>query len=180
MTIKILYCIFLGLLIVSFVGWGVSALYPTPRWDLEYPDVEEYRYGPEPSEPTTADLKDLSPVEKQAAVDDYQVKLKQYEAEVKQHKELARAFSEKTERHGRTVSLISLLFAVVTTALGIGLSMKLPVVSEGLVLGGLFTLIYSIGWSFARSPKIAVIPVGVGLVIMIYLGYKRFVRTAVK
>jgi hypothetical protein len=42
----------------------------------------------------------------------------------------------------------------------------------------LFTLIYSIGFSFFRSPKIAVIPVGVGLIVTIALGYKRFVRPA--
>jgi len=72
--------------------------------------------------------------------------------------------------------LYSVFLAVVVVVVSVGLSGRLPVISEGLLLGGLFTLIYSIGFSFMSSPKVAVIPVGVGLILTIALGYKRFAR----
>ena len=87
------------------------------------------------------------------------------------------ALWKKQEQRERNVSLISLLIAVVVVALGAGLSGRLPVIAEGLLLGGLFTLVYSIGWSFMRSPKTAIIPVGIGLIMTIALGCVKFVRT---
>ena len=182
MIIKVLYSLFLGVLVVLFVGWLMAALFPTPQWDSEYPGVERYGWGsPAPDKPTAEELEGLSSAERRAAFRDYEAKRKQHEAEEdaqkKEHQKLEKAFSEKTEKHGREVALLSLLIAVVVVALSVGFSSKLPVISEGLLLGGLFTLIYSIGWSFVRSPKVAVVPVGVGLIVTIALGYKRFVRT---
>jgi hypothetical protein len=182
MVIKVLYSIFLGVLVVLFVGWLMAALFPTPQWDSEYPGVERYGYAsPSPEKPTADELEGLSVAERKAKFRDYEAKRKQHEAKEeakeKEHQKMEKAFSEKTEKRGRSVSLISLLIAVAVVALGVGFSGRLPVISEGLLLGGLFTLIYSIGFSFVRSPKIAVIPVGLGLIITIALGYKRFVRT---
>jgi len=176
MVIKVLYCVFLGALVSLFVGWAVTALYPTPQWETEYPGIEQYESGvPEPSE---VNLAGLTPAERKAKLQQYEVKRKEYEVRDAKRAKLQTALSKKVERHDRNVSLISLLVAVAVMAFSVGLSAKLPVISEGLLLGGLFTLIYSIGWSFARSPKIAVIPVGVGLIVTIALGYKRFVRPA--
>ena len=175
MVIKILYCIFLGALVVLFVGWAMAAWYPTPQWETEYPGVPEY-YTSEPSPPSAEELKLLSPSDRRARVQEYKADHKAYEAWQKKHDELQKDLSRKVEKQGRNVALISLLFSVVVTAIGVGFSNRLPVISEGLLLGGLFTLIYSIGWSFVRAPKIAVLPVGVGLIVMIALGYKRFVR----
>jgi len=76
------------------------------------------------------------------------------------------------EAQTTTVALISLVIAVLVMGIGIGLSGNVPVISEGLLLGGLFTLIYSIGWCFIWAPKIGVLHVAVGLVIMIVGGYR--------
>jgi hypothetical protein len=176
MAIKVLYCLFLGLLLVLFVGWGVAALYPTPQWETEYPGVEQYQSPPD--QPMQEELQLLSSAEKRAKLDDYKARTKEYDAGQKEREKLQKALARKVEKHDRNVSLISLLIAVVVMGLGVGLPGRLPVIAEGLLLGGLFTLVYSIGWSFVRSPKIAVIPVGVGLVVTIALGYKRFVRPA--
>jgi enoyl-CoA hydratase/carnithine racemase len=54
---------------------------------------------------------------------------------------------------------------------------KIKILAEGIMLGGLFTLIYSIGRSFAsEDAKYSFLVVSIGLVIVIYLGYHRFVR----
>jgi hypothetical protein len=174
-VMKVLYWIFLATLIVLFVGWAMAAWYPMPTWETEYPNVERYVGTAVP--PLPDELKLLSPAQQRA-------KFEQYRAEVARRKALEdgnekreRALGKKVERHNRAVALTALVISVVIVGFGIGLSRPLPVIAEGLLLGGLFTLIYSIGWSFVASPKVAVIPVGVGLVITIYLGYRRFVRT---
>ena len=174
MVIKVLYCVFLGVLIVLFVGWAMAALYPSPQWGTEYPGIAEYESPPD--RPATEELQILSPGERRARWQDYQAKGKEYDARAAKREKLRTALQKKTEQHDRNVSLTSLLLSVVVVALGVGLSGRLPVISEGLLLGGLFTLVYSIGWSFVRSPKIAVIPVGVGLIVTIALGYRIFVR----
>jgi predicted histidine transporter YuiF (NhaC family) len=176
MVIKVLYCVFLGALVVLFVGWLLAALLPTPDWDSEYPGRARWYESPSPDKPTAEELAGLSLAERKAKFQDYEAKRKKYEASEKEQQKMENAFSKKVEKRDRNVSLISLLIAIVVVALTVGLSGRLPVMSEGLLLGGLFTLIYSIGFSFVRSPKIAVIPVGVGLIVTIALGYKRFVQ----
>ena len=175
MAVKVLYCVFLAALIVLFVAWAMAALYPTPQWDSEYPAIEEWESSPQM--PRTEELEFLSRGEAKAKLHEYEAKLKEYEARKKQRQELREALERKTEHHGRNVSLASLLVAVVVVLLGFGLASSLPVISEGLLLGGLFTLMYSIGWSFVGSPKTAVIPVGIALIITVALGYRMFVRT---
>ncbi len=175
MVIKVLYCIFLGVLLVLFVAWAMAALYPAPDWESEYAGVP--RYESPPDKPTALDLEGLSAAQKRAKLQDYETSLKRYEAEQEKREELHEALSDKTERRARNVSLLSLLISVLVMAVGVGFASSLPVIAEGLLLGGLFTLIFSIGLGFAHSPKTAVIPVGVGLIVTIALGYKRFVRT---
>lgn len=176
MVVKILYCVFLGVLVVLFVVWAMAAWFPTPQWDDEYPGISRYEiavYSPSPEE-----LKLLSPEARNARIQEYERKLRAHEEWEKNRDAREKAFTAKEERQGRTVALVSLLIAVAVTAFSVSFSRKLPVISEGLLLGGLFTLVYSIGWSFVRAPKIAVLPVGVGLMVTIALGYKRFVRAA--
>ena len=176
MAIKVLYCVFLALLVVLFVGWAGAAFYPTPQWDSEFPGVAEFESAPQ--EPSAQMLEMLSPAERSAKLHAYEAENKQWQIGQKKREKLQKELRGKVERHDRNFSLISLLAAVLVMGMGVGLSGRLPVISEGLLLGGLFILIYSIGWSFVRSPKTAVIPVGVGLVVTIAFGYKRFVRAA--
>ncbi len=175
MVIKVLYCIFLAVLVVLFVGWAMTALYPKPDWESEYPGVPQYEMPPD--KPTAEELQGLSAAQKRAKLRDYETSLKRYEVEEEKREELRKALSDKTERRARNVALLSLLTSVLVMAVGVGFASSLPVIAEGLLLGGLFTLIYSIGFTFAHSPRIAVIPVGVGLIVTIALGYKRFGRT---
>jgi hypothetical protein len=179
MVIKVLYSIFLGALVVLFVGWAMAALYPTPQWETEYPTVQQ-RYESVPRAPTAQELEFLSPTERKAKLQEYEAKSKEAEARESERQKLQAALQTKRQVHDRNVSLISLLVSVIVVVMAVGSSVRLPVISEGLLLGGLFTLIYSIGWSFLRSPKSAVIPVGVGLIITLALGYRMFVRGAKK
>jgi len=79
--------------------------------------------------------------------------------------------------HDRNVSLISLAIGI-GLVLGVRYSGRLPVISESLLLGGILTIMYSVGFSCHHSPKIAAIPVGAGLAVALVLAHDKFVKAA--
>jgi hypothetical protein len=107
MVIKVLYCVFLAVLTVLFVAWAMAALYPSPRWETEYPGISEYG-SQSPDKPTATELAGLSLAEKKAKLQAYGAKQKKYQAEEKEREKSRKALQEKTETRGRNVSLISL------------------------------------------------------------------------
>jgi len=177
MFVRVLYCIFLGILVALFVGWAMASFYPNPEWDTEYPGVEQWKSEPvRPSQ--QSGYAAMSPEERAAAQQQYETEHAAYVEWDTQNKVRVKDFKAKTDAQGRAVALISLLIAVVVTSVSLWFSGKLQVITEGLLLGGIFTLIYSIGWSFYRAPKLAVLTVGIGLVVTIVVGYMKFVRKA--
>jgi hypothetical protein len=173
---KVLYAIFLGFLVCMFVVWAMAAWFPTPQWENEYPGVERHLSQPIP--PSTEELNFLSPEEREIRIQEYEADRAEYREWEATHMDMEEEFGKKMEAQGMTVALISLLIAVVITAVCLVYSGRLQVIAEGLLLGGIFTLIYSIGWCFIRAPKIAVVSVGIGLVVTIILGYIKFVKNA--
>lgn len=149
-VLKLVYTFFLGLLIAGFIGVGVDTFYPGPKMP-EYPTSLPSSVTNEVSAKETA------------AQNDYDVKYKQYTA------------TSKT--YNRNVSIVILVAAVVLLTVSIFTEKKIRIISDGVMLGGLFTLVYSIGRSFASSnSKYVFLVITVGLVIVIYLGYHRFER----
>ena len=54
---------------------------------------------------------------------------------------------------------------------------QLPVISNGLLLGGVFTMLYGVGWIIATDvSKARFVVMAIALVITLALGYLRFVR----
>ena len=54
---------------------------------------------------------------------------------------------------------------------------QLPVISNGLLLGGVFAMVYGVGWIVATDTSVArFVVMTVALVITLALGYVRFVR----
>lgn len=145
-----LYSIFLGLLLAIFIGVGVNTFYPGPK-PPQYP-VELNTYGKE--------LTDEQLATQQA-----------YEITSREHE-------EKMKPYNRNVSMITLSAAVLLLALSLFLEKRnIKVISDGVMLGGLFTLLYSLGRGFAaQDSKYTFVVITVGLVIVLYLGYHRFVR----
>jgi hypothetical protein len=55
---------------------------------------------------------------------------------------------------------------------------QLPVISNGLLLGGLFTMIYGVGWTIVSdSSATRFVVISVALAITLGLGYSRFARS---
>jgi hypothetical protein len=151
--LKLVYTFFLGLLLAIFVGMGVNTFYQPPKAP-EYPQ-ELRQVIKEP------DL--LQPTAEQQAFD-------------KQMEE----YSEESKAYSRNVSVITLIAAVAFLAISLLSEKKIRVIADGIMLGGLFTLLYSLIRGFAsEDSKYTFVAVSIGLAIVLYLGYHRFVRVTI-
>lgn len=151
--IEVIYTFFLALLITFFFGLGVSAFYPSPTAP-EYPLVL--------STPT----KDFSETQTQDQI------------EAQNSFDLAnRDYSTEIAEYNRNVSIVTLGLAVLALVISLLFLGNIYVISNGLLLGGVFTLIYSmVRGSMSESTQYRFIIVSVGLLITLALGYIKFIR----
>ena len=148
--LRLVYTFFLGLLLAIFVGVGINTFYPGPT-PPPFP-IELNNYGKEPNTEQLA-------------------KERAFDAKMEQH-------NQKMKPYNRNVSIITLVGAVVFLAVSMAYEKKIKILADGVMLGGLFTLLYSIGRGFAsENSKYVFTVVTVGLALVLYLGYHRFVRT---
>jgi hypothetical protein len=83
------------------------------------------------------------------------------------------------ERKGwaRVTSIILVVLATLVMSVSLVRSEQLRVLSNGLLLGGLFTMIYGVGWViFSGSSVTRFAVMAFALVVAIGLGYAKFVR----
>ena len=151
--IKYVYTVFLGLLIAIFVGVGISVFYTQPT-------MPNY-----PNQLNTYPEKTLT--EEQARQNDELQK--QYDTEYQ-------AWNDKMETYNRNVSIIALLFSVALVALSFVLLRKSEIIANGVMLGGVFTLVYSLIRGFmSMNTKYSFAAVTVALILAIVIGYTRIV-----
>ncbi|MBI4023011.1 hypothetical protein HY375_02515 [Candidatus Berkelbacteria bacterium] len=165
--LKVIYTFFTGLLLATFVGVGIAALYPAPQYP-EYPVALE---GVDVCLiETTAGNRPCPKAEGMAEPTDEQKQIKRdYDAAVKQHQ-------EDQQRYARNVSITSFACALLFAAIGLLLESRLKLIADGVLLGGLFTLVYGIGWGFATEDNVyRFMVVTIGLVVVLILGYLKFV-----
>lgn len=174
MALKIIYTIFLGILLAVFIGVGIAAFYPAPNYD-NYPE-----YPRELSNVDTCPLESRSPCAKfegsslTPPTDEQKQIYEDYQKEVK-------AYEEMQNRYGRNVSIIAVGFAILFFVLSLVFVHKLDIISDGILLGGVLTLLYSIGWGIAtQDNKFRFFIVTFGVLIALILGYYKFVRPQAK
>ena len=152
--IKFLYTLFIGLLLATVIGVGISAFYEAPKAP-EYP-MHETIVTKEPAEPTPAELE----------------KQRQFERESK-------IYQQQEADYNRNVSVIAVSLALVILVVSLVVLKNLNMIADGLLLGGVFTLLYGIVRSFGTGEqKFMFIVSLVGLVVALTLGYIKFVRPA--
>ncbi len=148
-VIALVYAFFIGILLAVFVGFGIATFYSAPE-QPEFPQLSER------VEPFEQDDTEISAYDKEYDI-----------------------YSKELQSYHRNVSIISLIAAVVLVSAGLLLAQKLTILADGILLGGLLTLIYSIGRSFAsEDPAYSFITITISLIITFVLGYKKFVQTA--
>lgn len=147
--LRLVYTFFLGLIIALFVGMGISTFYAAPTMP-DYPIQ-------------TAPAMDSSPESKEF------IKTQQ------EYDEKYKKFDKESQVYHRNVSIISLVGAVALVALGLVSERKNRVIANGILMGGIFVLIYSIGRGVASTDtKYTFIAVCISLAVVLYLGYRRF------
>lgn len=150
--LKVIYAFFLGILLSIFVGVGITAFCKTPQ----PPKAPDY----------SLIGKDGPSAAQQAEENRYQKAFDDYN-------------KHKLNPYNRNVSIIALAAAIIFVAVGLLLGHRIDVLADGVVLGGVFTLIYSLGRGFAaEDSRYSFVAVTISLLIALLLGYLRFIRPA--
>ena len=137
--LKIIFTLFIGVMVALFVGFGIEAFYPSPL----YPDIVW-------TEGMTAD--------QEAAMQAAQT-----------------AYDEAVRVHNQIVSIVVTAVAVIIMVGSMFLEKRNRTLTNGLLLGGLFSLVYgsTVGFS-AGSALVTFLTVGIGLIAVIVVGVRRF------
>jgi hypothetical protein len=161
--LRTIFSFFLGLMLTAFVGVGVYTFHPPPhRFDDQIRDLnrreQAIRISRAPNELTSADRDSIQSIERR-------------------RNELTDASAAARVPWGRSTSITLVVFATIAMVLSLIGADRAPVISNGLLLGGLFTMLYGVGWIIATDTSISrFLVMTVALVITLALGYVRFVR----
>ena len=92
-----------------------------------------------------------------------------------------KAYQAKQWAYNRNVSLIVMGAAVVILAVSLLFTTQLGILADGLLLGGIFTLLYGIGRGMVTdNNRYRFLVAAVGLAITLGLGYIKFTRRELK
>ena len=165
--LQLIFAFFLGLMVTAFIGVGVYTFYAD---------------GMEPFEDERATLNDRQSDIREARGSDGFTTEEQQELDAIEGslRDLQERRDEQWQRWARNTSVILIIFA--TLAMGISLvrADQLPVINNGLLLGGVFTMLYGTGWILASGEsRMRFWVMLCALVITLVLGYLRFVRERV-
>lgn len=162
--LQTLFAIFLGLMVTAFVGVGVYTFYPSPdaqfRGQIVSLDREQQS------------IRNSRPEDALTAAD--RVRIQKIVDERNRVQDASRA---STEAWGGRTSIILVALATIAMAISLIAAMQLPVISSGLLMGGVFTMLYGVGWVIVSGTSATrFIVMTFALVITLALGYVRFVR----
>jgi hypothetical protein len=163
-ALQTIFSFFLGLMVLAFIGVGVNTFYPSP--------AEKY------SKQTREVSRRQEALNRKAAPGSFTT------TEQAQLDSLTAAQNEIFDRQqaeikdwARVTSIILVLFATLALIVSLVLSEQLRVISNGLLLGGLFTMIYGVGWVIFSGNSVARFwVISFALIVAIGLGYMKFVR----
>jgi hypothetical protein len=161
--LRTIFSFFLGLMLTAFVGVGVYTFHPPPdQFDGQLRDLgrreQAIREARAPNELTSADRDSLQTIERR-------------------RNELIDAAAAARKPWGRSTSIILIVFATAAMVVSLIRADQLPVISNGLLLGGLLTMLYGVGWIIATDTSIGrFVVMTIALLITLGLGYVRFVR----
>ncbi len=154
MIIKLIYTLFLAILVALFVGLGISAFYPAPK-------APEY--------PIALEMQDLQKAECNVTAETKTLREENIKAQ--------KTYEEEFKYYNRNVSIISLIAAIIILVLSLTLLAKINMIADGILLGGVFAAGYSIIRGFmSENTQFRFIIVVIGLAIALTLGYIKFIR----
>jgi hypothetical protein len=156
MLLKTAYVFFIGLLFAVFVGVGIAAFYEAPTFPQMPLALQRHV---DPSGTDSAKL-----LEEQEKYDKKQ-----------------NDFQASNKIYSRNVSILALVFAILAVIVGVLFMKNLQIIADGLLLGGVFTLIYSIIRGFdAQDNKFRFLVVAISFGVALLIGYLKFIRASLK
>jgi hypothetical protein len=164
-ALQTIFSFFLGLMVLAFIGVGVNTFYQSPA-DRYAPQMQKLS-----REQTAYDQK-TAPNGVRSASDQANLDRIIAEQNALQDKQQA-----ETEVWARYTSIVLVLFATAVMSVSLVRNEELRVISNGLLLGGLFTMIYGAGWVvFSGSSTARFFVILFALAVSIGLGWLKFVR----
>lgn len=162
-----IFSVFLGLMLTAFIGVGVYTFHPPP--DAQDARLRELSRLENEIRPSRAEGP-ISPAD--------QDRLREIERE---RAELIEARDNARDSWVRSTSMILIAFATLAMALSLIRPERAPVINAGGLLGGVFTMLYGVGWVVvADVSKMRFLVITTALVITLGLGYLRFGRRGVE
>jgi len=159
MILKLIYTFLIGIFLAVFVGVGISAFYPGPKF---------------PEQPVA--LKYCSP-EMFKDPSEYQ----EFKTEAEKFDLIEKDFRAQSQIYNRNVSIIALTASIIIVVASLTLFRAILLIADGLLLGGVLTLIYSVIRGFEAEDNIfRFMVVSVGLFVSLALGYLKFIKPAKK
>jgi hypothetical protein len=171
-VLQAIFAVFLGLMITAVVGVGVYTFHPNPGEETQ--DQIQALYderaaidgcnGPTPDQCRA--WNQLTPAE--------QARTKAIDVQVTT---LQRVAEERSSQWRMSTSVILIVIATMLMGLALALGDSVFVLSNGILLGGLFTMLYGVGWGLASGNSVTRFLVLVAaLGVSLLLGYLKFVR----
>lgn len=151
MLLKLIYTLFLALIVALFVGLGIDAFYPGPK-------APEY------------------PVELQSFKETCEATPEQKIAQA-EYDQAQKKYLEKSKPYNRNVSIISIASSVIILIISLTFLSKIKMIADGILLGGVFTAAYGIiRGLMSEDTKFRFLITALGLIISLILGYIKFIR----
>ncbi len=162
-SLRTIFSFFLGLMLAAFVGVGVYTFHAPPEQvDSQIRDLarreQAIRDSKPPNELEASDRDNIRELDRQ-------------------RNDLRDAADKARKPWVQSTSIILMVFATLIMAVSLVRPGQLPVISNGLLLGGIFTMLYGVGWIVASDKSVTrFLVMTAGLLTTLGLGYLRFVR----
>jgi uncharacterized protein HemX len=163
-ALQTIFSFFLGLMVLAFIGVGVNTFYQSPEERLQPQRTKIERQMDAIN--TKTDNRSLTATE-QAQMDTLTTQQNRLQDEV----------DADMKTWARNTSIVLVIFATLVLVISLIRSDQLRVLSNGLLLGGLFTMLYGTGWVIFSGNSVArFVVIAFALLVAIGLGYVKFVR----
>jgi hypothetical protein len=163
-ALQTIFSFFLGLMVLAFVGVGVNTFYQSPA-DRQQPQQDEIQ----------RQIEALNVKSGGRQLDAAQQA--QMDVLIAQQSALQRSIQAEMKNWARNTSIVLIIFATLVMGVSLIRSEQLRVLSNGLLLGGLFTMLYGTGWViFSGNSAARFGVIAFALLVAIALGYLKFVR----
>lgn len=164
-ALQTIFSFFLGLMVLAFVGVGVNTFYPEPN-ELHAAEEQALWREIEAEQP-----KAMMPTEASPAASPKLIELQARAAELQER------IAAERELWARNTSIILVLFATAVMGVSLIRNEQLRVISNGLLMGGLFTMVYGAAWVILSGHSVSrFVVIAFALLVTVGLGYLQFVR----